>query len=209
MELLLVTFLYEKFTSSDTLSEKAMGLFYSLFTSIIIYILIKLDRLCFELFIKNNEKKLINLNKGLEKLFEERKLETDYEKTKKLLEEYEIFKNKNITKVDTKRRILSRQLDRSIGSVGGTLSNYKTGESTYIEQYWFDPVQIPSDKIVDSTGAGDAFRAGLIYSLIYKNQALNNSLHFASTSGGLNCLSYGGNRTPTSKEMLELINSKQ
>ncbi|EGC31394.1 hypothetical protein DICPUDRAFT_156747 [Dictyostelium purpureum] len=92
--------------------------------------------------------------------------------------------------------------------VGGTLRNYKTGESTYIEPYWFDPVQIPSDKIVDSTGAGDAFRAGLIYSLIYKNQALNNSLQFAS--GGLNCLSYGGNSgTPTFKEILELINSKQ
>ncbi|EGC28237.1 hypothetical protein DICPUDRAFT_85644 [Dictyostelium purpureum] len=54
--------------------------------------------------------------------------------------------------------------------------------------------------IVDSTGAGDSFRAGLIDSLIYINQALNNSLHFTSASVGLNYLSYGGNsRTPTSQ----------
>ncbi|EGC28534.1 hypothetical protein DICPUDRAFT_85382 [Dictyostelium purpureum] len=89
-------FIFEKkLASSDTLSEKAMCVYYSLFTSIMIYLLIKLDRLFFDIFIKNNEKKLIKLHSGLEKLFEERKLETDFEKTKNLLEAYEIFKKKN------------------------------------------------------------------------------------------------------------------
>ncbi|EGC38129.1 hypothetical protein DICPUDRAFT_76259 [Dictyostelium purpureum] len=110
MELILATFLWEKFASNDTLSEKAMCLYYSLFISIIFYLLIKLDRIFFGLFIKNNEKKLLNLKIGLEKIFEERKIETDFEKTKKLLEEYEIFKNK-ITTTSTSLYLSRYNLD--------------------------------------------------------------------------------------------------
>ncbi|EGC35445.1 hypothetical protein DICPUDRAFT_78880 [Dictyostelium purpureum] len=116
IELLLATFLYEKFASSDSLSEKAMGLYYSLFTTIMIYLLIKLDRLFFGIYIKNNENKLIKLYSGLEKLFEERKLETDFEKTKNLLEAYEVFKkkidNRPSNLVDIKDNI-NREVHRS------------------------------------------------------------------------------------------------
>ncbi|EGC29347.1 hypothetical protein DICPUDRAFT_84621 [Dictyostelium purpureum] len=92
MESKITAFLYEKFASSDTLSEKAMCFLYSIFASMIIYSFAKFYRLLFERLIKNNEIKLLKLYDGLDKLFEARKLETDYEKTKKLLEDYEFFK---------------------------------------------------------------------------------------------------------------------
>ncbi|EGC33040.1 hypothetical protein DICPUDRAFT_81159 [Dictyostelium purpureum] len=92
IELYLAAFLYEKLASSDTLSEKAMCFLYSLFASMIIYSLAKFYRLLFERLIKNNEIKLLKLYDGLDKLFEARKMETDYDKTKKLLEDYEFFK---------------------------------------------------------------------------------------------------------------------
>ncbi|EGC33736.1 hypothetical protein DICPUDRAFT_80509 [Dictyostelium purpureum] len=93
-------FLYEKFAlSSDTLSEKAICFIFSLLTSMIIYYSAKLYRLSFEILIKKNEKKLKNLKDGLEKLFEDRKFETDFERTKKLLEEYERFKKNNTTQI--------------------------------------------------------------------------------------------------------------
>ncbi|KAM9963721.1 hypothetical protein ACTFIW_006972 [Dictyostelium discoideum] len=76
--------------------------------------------------------------------------------------------------------------------IGGTWNN------EWIEPYWFTPSAIPSDKVVDTTGAGDSFRAGLIFSLVHKNQSLSNSLEFASACGALNCLSIGGcSSTPT------------
>ncbi|EGC37041.1 hypothetical protein DICPUDRAFT_77278 [Dictyostelium purpureum] len=78
IEIILAYSLYTIFFSSDTLSEKAMCFVYSLLISIGFYSFAKLYRFTF----------------GLEELFEERKRVTDYEHTKKLLENYELFKKK-------------------------------------------------------------------------------------------------------------------
>ncbi|KAK5582292.1 hypothetical protein RB653_003875 [Dictyostelium firmibasis] len=86
--------------------------------------------------------------------------------------------------------------------VGGTWND------SWIEPYWFTPSIIPPDKIIDSTGAGDAFRAGLIFSLIHKNQSLSDSLEFASAVGGLNCLSFGGcSSTPSLNSINQFLKS--
>ncbi|KAN0022399.1 hypothetical protein ACTFIU_004580 [Dictyostelium citrinum] len=91
--------------------------------------------------------------------------------------------------------------------IGGTWNNH------WIDPYWFTPSTIPPDKLIDTTGAGDAFRAALIFSLIHKNQSLPDSLEFASATGGLNCLSFGGcSSTPSLNsinQFLKLNNKNQ
>ncbi|EGC38853.1 hypothetical protein DICPUDRAFT_75594 [Dictyostelium purpureum] len=90
IEFILVFSLYNIFFSSDTLSEKAMCFVYSLLISIVIYTFAKIYRFTY----------------GLDQLFEERKRVTDYEHTKKLLENYEIFKKKNLSDhIDNKNKI--------------------------------------------------------------------------------------------------------
>ncbi|EGC40411.1 hypothetical protein DICPUDRAFT_73944 [Dictyostelium purpureum] len=93
IEFILSFFLHNEILSSSTLYEKSECFAFILLFSIIISILANLYRLLFEKIIKYNEKKLNDLYIGLDKLFDERKKETNYENTKKLLEQYESFKN--------------------------------------------------------------------------------------------------------------------
>lgn len=56
------------------------------------------------------------------------------------------------------------------------------------------PVHVPAyviDPVVDSTGAGDIFRAGLIYGH-YRSWDLPTTVSFASAAAALNCTSMGG-----------------
>ncbi|EGC37143.1 hypothetical protein DICPUDRAFT_77214 [Dictyostelium purpureum] len=96
IEIILATNLINQIFSSDTLSEKAMSLVYSFLISIIIYTFAKLYRITCVKLRNYNEKNLKKLYCGLERLFEERKRVTDYEHTKKLIQNYENFKRKNI-----------------------------------------------------------------------------------------------------------------
>ncbi|MBS1706651.1 MAG: carbohydrate kinase family protein [Armatimonadetes bacterium] len=49
----------------------------------------------------------------------------------------------------------------------------------------------PCPQVVDSTGAGDTFRAGMLYGLS-KNWTIDECLKMASAAGCLNCLGIGG-----------------
>ncbi|EGC39029.1 hypothetical protein DICPUDRAFT_75439 [Dictyostelium purpureum] len=95
IEIILATNFTNQIFSSDTLSEKAMCLVYSFLISIVIYTFAKLYRFTYVKLINYNEKNLKKLYSGLERLFEERKRVTDYEHTKKLIQNYENFKRKN------------------------------------------------------------------------------------------------------------------
>ncbi len=63
----------------------------------------------------------------------------------------------------------------------------------------------PAPAVVDSTGAGDAFRAGMLYGLS-QNWPITQCLQFASAAGCLNCRAFGAiNGLPTVKEALDLV----
>jgi len=53
---------------------------------------------------------------------------------------------------------------------------------------WYESYRIPS--VVDATGAGDIFRAGMLYGLA-RNWAIADCLRLASAAGALQCLNYG------------------
>lgn len=53
---------------------------------------------------------------------------------------------------------------------------------------WYPSYRIP--KVLDATGAGDIFRAGMLYGLA-QNWSVADCLRLASAAGGLQCLSYG------------------
>lgn len=46
-------------------------------------------------------------------------------------------------------------------------------------------------KIIDTTGAGDAWNAGFIYSYYFKGEGLKESVKFANAVAGLKCRDYG------------------
>lgn len=71
------------------------------------------------------------------------------------------------------------------------------------ESYAFPPFPCPT--MVDSTGAGDVFRAGMLYGLD-QGWSLPGCFRFASAAGCLNCRSWGGNAgVPHLDEVRDLI----
>lgn len=71
------------------------------------------------------------------------------------------------------------------------------------------PVQhyppFPCAKVVDSTGAGDVFRAGMLHGLEL-NWSLPDCLRFASAAGSLNCMALGSvSGLPSEDQVLALI----
>jgi len=72
-------------------------------------------------------------------------------------------------------------LAMSMGAEGAWL--YHDGQQVRLEAF---PVHI-----LDTTGAGDAFHAGLIYGLLIKNWALRQAGLFASALAALNCTGLG------------------
>lgn len=71
----------------------------------------------------------------------------------------------------------------------------------------FNPFQVTPQ--VDSTGAGDCFRAGMIYSLS-QGHSLSECFAFAAASGSLACRGLGATASiPTLEEIADLIASQQ
>lgn len=63
----------------------------------------------------------------------------------------------------------------------------------------------PCPELVDSTGAGDIFRAGMLFGLS-QNWDIADCLRFASAAGCLNCLGLGASsKIPSKEEIQELI----
>lgn len=63
----------------------------------------------------------------------------------------------------------------------------------------------PCPKMLDSTGAGDVFRAGMLLGLS-QGWSMADCLRFASAAGCLNCASWGGNSgVPSLDEVRDLI----
>ncbi len=63
----------------------------------------------------------------------------------------------------------------------------------------------PCPRVVDSTGAGDVFRAGVLYGLV-NSWAIGRCLAFASAAGSLSCTGLGANTAiPSVAEVLALI----
>lgn len=81
---------------------------------------------------------------------------------------------------------------------GGVLPG---GDSIPVRHY----PPFPCTHLVDSTGAGDAFRAGMLLGLA-RGWDLGDSLRFGSAAGSLNCLGLGANAfLPTVAEVETLI----
>lgn len=59
------------------------------------------------------------------------------------------------------------------------------------EQETFATPAVSVPNVVDTTGAGDTFRAGLCYGLL-QNWPLRRTVHFASAAGALHCTVWGG-----------------
>ncbi len=65
-------------------------------------------------------------------------------------------------------------------------------------------VEVPAFKVkvVDTTGAGDAFNAGLIYGIL-KNLPLTKAAIIANAMGAYNCMGFGARHYPTIEELKE------
>ncbi|EGG17196.1 carbohydrate/purine kinase domain-containing protein [Cavenderia fasciculata] len=95
--------------------------------------------------------------------------------------------------------------------IGGTLYHSDEGKSSssssYTEPTHYNAIPLPSDQpAIDSIGAGDAFRAGMLYSL-GKGIPIEKAIQFASACGALNCRYRGGcNNVPTLSEIKSFLN---
>lgn len=65
----------------------------------------------------------------------------------------------------------------------------------------------PCPDLVDSTGAGDVFRAGMLFGL-NQNWELSDCLRFASAAGCLNCLGWGATSKLPTREAIEALISQ-
>jgi len=102
-----------------------------------------------------------------------------------------------------------KEAARIIKDLGPRLVVIKRGEKgSYVisngEEYEVPAYPVP--KVIDTTGAGDAFAAGLISSLIY-NYPLENALKRASIIAALKVSKLGSHSAPTLGELTEYIRS--
>ena len=89
----------------------------------------------------------------------------------------------------------------SDGANGFVAGGWFQGHCTAVRHY----PPFPCEKLVDSTGAGDAFRAGMLFGLS-QQWSLPDCLRFASAAGSLNCLGLGANtHLPTAPDVHALI----
>ena len=82
-----------------------------------------------------------------------------------------------------------------MGKLGATV--FSGGEFLYVPG-----IKIP--EVVDTTGAGDCFNAGFLYSYL-RDQPFEQCLKSANICGGLSVTSYGVSQVPTGSQVLELI----
>ncbi|KAN0038488.1 hypothetical protein ACTA71_000666 [Dictyostelium dimigraforme] len=109
IEFFIILFTYVKSRSLETLPEKLFCCIYLVLFPIFIFILTKVYGFIYKYLIKKNEIKLDGLKTGLQKKLDERKRETDYENTQKLLDRYEsIINNK-------KKRNPSSPINKPLG----------------------------------------------------------------------------------------------
>ncbi|KAK5579446.1 hypothetical protein RB653_009129 [Dictyostelium firmibasis] len=94
IEFFIILFTYVKSRSLENLPEKLFCCIYLVLFPVFIFILAKVYGFIYKYLIKKNEVKLDNLKTGLQKKLDERKRETDYENTQKLLDRYESIINK-------------------------------------------------------------------------------------------------------------------
>ncbi|KAF2074702.1 hypothetical protein CYY_003978, partial [Polysphondylium violaceum] len=72
-------------------------------------------------------------------------------------------------------------------AIGGQLYNKEKKQKEFIQVQWRESITLDPSLVQDTTGAGDSFRAGFLYSFILNQSSLNDSLLFASISGAFNC----------------------
>ncbi|EGC33898.1 hypothetical protein DICPUDRAFT_80347 [Dictyostelium purpureum] len=101
IEIFLLSISYAKSLSCNTLVDNALCYVNSVVFSIIIYITIKLYRFLFRTLIKYYKNQLGELNFSLEKLLDDKKLQSDFDNIKKVMEKYEraIKKKENNNRV--------------------------------------------------------------------------------------------------------------
>jgi hypothetical protein len=77
---------------------------------------------------------------------------------------------------------------------------------------WFDgqsfiKVDSYDVNVVDTTGAGDCFIGGLLYSLYDKGNSISDSLKFASASAAIKCTKYGPRSIASYDEVMAIEGS--
>ncbi|GAM22364.1 hypothetical protein SAMD00019534_055390 [Acytostelium subglobosum LB1] len=88
---------------------------------------------------------------------------------------------------------------------GGWFKRSVREPAEYFEPFWHYAPKLDI-KSVDSIGAGDAFRAGFLFSLLMGGRTLVQCLDFASVSGGLNTRHVGGcSHVPTRLDILQVL----
>jgi len=86
--------------------------------------------------------------------------------------------------------------------IGGRLYNPQTKKKESIDVQWRESITMDPSEIQDTTGAGDSFRAGFLFSFVLNQSSLDESLLFASISGALNCRYLTGcGNPPTLREI--------
>ncbi|EFA81541.1 carbohydrate/purine kinase domain-containing protein [Heterostelium album PN500] len=89
-------------------------------------------------------------------------------------------------------------------AAGGHFHTGLSTEPVYVQPFWrLAPKMI--EPVVDSVGAGDSFRSGMLFSLL-QGYSLTTCLDFACVAGALNTRYIGGNtRVPQRTEILDYI----
>ncbi|EGG23700.1 transmembrane protein [Cavenderia fasciculata] len=95
LEVILVSYIYYQTRSVETLYGKLLYASYLLLFPLVIFIATKLFNALYKKIISRNEKKLETLKSRLQSKIDERKKETDYENTQKLIDKYDKLMKKN------------------------------------------------------------------------------------------------------------------
>ncbi len=102
------------------------------------------------------------------------------------------FPNDKEAKAITKTSSVHVALERLSAKV--PVVAIKRGEKGAIGRFKGKTVRVKPFNIkpIDTTGAGDCFDAGFVYSFLHKNRSFKDSIKFANALGALSCLYIGG-----------------
>ncbi|GAM21402.1 hypothetical protein SAMD00019534_045770, partial [Acytostelium subglobosum LB1] len=91
-------------------------------------------------------------------------------------------------------------------AAGGCFKRGVNHQATYIAPFWHYALPtMQQEHCKDTIGAGDAFRAGMLFSIL-QDQSMSQCLNFASAAGALNTRYYGGcSRVPDLSEVLQML----